>query len=326
MSDRLASSGSIGSIRASAITSATLTAGEVDKILLAMAEAADALLQEHEVEQRRMEKLNEHSESLIAQRNKGLGSAHAPGTVLSSVRLRLAIRSAKQHRDAAHEFVSWWADAATVAWMAAVAGAPVSRVRLIGADPESLLDDDDLAALPPVDEQTRRLVELSARLDSANVARSPATAHGAGQDDLTTAATDLAARHGLRIEVSEAHELKAVDGVWPEDRRRRLWGDFWLEHRIPLLPVPDDLPALLSRMPPEIATRLRAATRAVFQAVVARIRTDEIEATEGPWTGEQIDEYEALSRQEDSLTAWLADYARAVTESLPVIRATHSGQ
>ncbi|WP_133243341.1 hypothetical protein [Streptomyces scopuliridis] len=154
MSDRLASS---GSIRASAIPSATVHAEEVDKILSAMAEAGDVLLREHEAQQERREKLHEHSDSLIEQRSKGLGSMYDPRTVLVSIRLDLANKAAKRQRDATHEFVSWWADAATVAWRAAVGGAPVHRARLIGPTPESLLDDDDLAALPPVDEQTRRL-------------------------------------------------------------------------------------------------------------------------------------------------------------------------
>ncbi|MGW6025341.1 hypothetical protein [Streptomyces sp. NPDC055099] len=59
---------------------------------------------------------------------------------------------------------------------------------------------------------------------------------------------------------------------------------------------------------------------------MAKLRLSELEDTDTAWTPAEIDEYDQLSAQHDGLTRLLADYAQAVTESLPEIRAASSEQ
>ncbi|MFI0220655.1 hypothetical protein, partial [Streptomyces lydicus] len=83
-----------------------MTAPEIDEALSALARCSTVLLKESDAEQQRMEELNELSETSIQQRAEGQGSPYDAECALLSVRLRLAIRCAKAHRDAAHEFGS----------------------------------------------------------------------------------------------------------------------------------------------------------------------------------------------------------------------------
>ncbi|MFE2159162.1 hypothetical protein ACFW9M_15280 [Streptomyces lydicus] len=294
-----------------------MTAPEVDEALSALARCSAVLLKESDAEQQRMEELNELSETSIEQRAEGRGSPYDAECALLSVRLRLAIRCAKAHRDAAHEFVCWWVDAAVTAWKSAVHGTPLPYARLGAAAPDTLMLDDDLAVLPGVDEQTRKLLELGSFLGAPQ----PGTGPG-HDDDLAAMTTDLAARSGLSIRQNGAGAAEVVDDGFPEARRRRLWGDCWLELGIPALPGPGgELDALLVHAPSETADRLLKASRAVVSAAMARLRLSELEDTEAPWTPAEVDEYDQLSAQHDRLTHLLAAYAQAVTESLPEMRA-----
>ncbi|MGY5125619.1 hypothetical protein [Streptomyces nigrescens] len=294
-----------------------MTVPEIDEALSALARCSAVLLKESQAEQQRMEALNELSETSVQQHAEGQGSQYDAEYALLSVRLRLAIRCAKAHRDAAHEFVCWWMDAAVTAWKSAVHGTPMPYARLGAAAPDTLMLDDDLAVLPGVDEQTRKLLELGSFLGAPQ----PGTGPGNG-DDLATMATDLAARSGLSIRRNETGAIEVVDDVDPEARRRRLWGDCWLELGIPALPRPGgELDALLVLAPSETADRLLSASRAVLSAAMARLRLSELEDTGARWTPAEIDEYDQLSSQHDRLTHLLADYAQAVTESLSDMRA-----
>lgn len=294
-----------------------MTAPEIDEALSALARCSAVLLKESQAEQQRMEELNELSEARIEQRAEGQGSQYDAEFTLLSVRLRLAIRCAKAHRDAAHEFVCWWVDAAVTAWKSAVHGTPMPYARLGAAAPDTLMADDHLAVLPGVDEQTRKLLELGSFLGSPQ----PGTVPG-NDDDLAVMTTDLAARSGLSLWRNDTGAIEVVDDVDPEARRRRLWGDCWLELGIPALPGPgSELDALLVRAPSETADRLLTASRAVVSAAMAKLRLSELEGTGARWTPAEIDEYDQLSAQHDRLTHLLADYAQAITESLPDLRA-----
>ncbi|OMI38604.1 hypothetical protein SPAR_15186 [Streptomyces sparsogenes DSM 40356] len=297
-----------------------MTADEIDRFLSSMARASDLLLRESNAEEHRRDELNDLNEALIQRRANGQGSMADPDSVLLSVRLRLATDAATRQRNAAREFVSWWADAATVAWRGAALGTPVQYARLAGAAPETLLADEEFAALPKIDEHTRQLVELSASLASPPY---PRPAKG-DTEDLVAMTEDLASRSGLRIRVNNAGDVEAVEGEDPEARRCRLWGDFWVEHRIPALPGPEDLEELFTRAPSDIGTRLRAATKAVVGAVVAASRMDEMESKEAAWTAEEIEDYDRLMEQWCGLTVMLADYARIITKSLPALRSVGS--
>ncbi|MEU9488593.1 hypothetical protein AB0D83_33985 [Streptomyces decoyicus] len=76
-----------------------MTAPESDEALSVLAGCSAVLLKESQTEQQRMEELNEFSETSIQQHADGLGSRYDAEYVLLSVRLRLAIRCAKAHRD-----------------------------------------------------------------------------------------------------------------------------------------------------------------------------------------------------------------------------------
>ncbi|WP_143063690.1 hypothetical protein [Streptomyces sp. Ag109_O5-10] len=291
-----------------------MTSQEMDEALSAMARGSSLLLRECESERRRMEELNALSEAAIERRIEDQGSVYEADSVLLSVRSALATSCAKGHRDAAREFVCWWLDAALAAWKSAVQGTPLLYARVSAAAPNTLMTDDDLAVLPKADERTRQLVELGAFLGPGPVSDY--------DDGLAAMTADLAARSGLLVGQDEAGNIRLLDGADPEARRRRLWGDFWLEHGIPALPEPDELDLLLDRGPGEVAGRLRSAVQAVIQATMAGSRIAEMESHEAPWTPAEVEEYDRLSDQLSLLTNLLADLAQAITDNLPAIRTT----
>ncbi|MBW5424746.1 hypothetical protein GKQ77_24800 [Streptomyces sp. BG9H] len=194
--------------------------------------------------------------------------------------------------------------------------------RLGAAAPDTLMSAEDMAVLPDVDEHTRKLVELGVFLG----APAPSAAPGYN-DDLAAITSDLAGRSGLAVRRNDTGGIDVVDDIDPEARRRRLWGDCWLELGIPALPGPGgELDALLVGVPGESADRLLDAFRAVASAAMAKLRLSELEDTDRAWTPTEIDEYDQLSAQHDRLTRLLADYAQAVTEILPAIRASSSSE
>ncbi|MEU1144588.1 hypothetical protein ACFYO9_11170 [Streptomyces sp. NPDC005863] len=273
-----------------------MTAPEVDAALSTLARCSTALLEESQAEQQRMEELNELSEAGIEQRAGDRRKWYDAECVLLSVRLRLAIRCANAHRDAAHQFVCWWVDAAMAAWKSAVHGTPVQYARLGAAAPDTLMLPDDMALLPDVDEHTRKMVELGAFLGTPPPGAAPDS-----DDGFAAMTTDLAARSGLSIRRNEMGGIDVVNDVDPEARRRRLWGDYWLDFGIPALPAPDELDVLLGNIPGESASRLLNASRAVVSAAMTKLRISELEDTEAPWTAAEVDEYEQLSAQPTGL-------------------------
>ncbi|WP_406283161.1 hypothetical protein [Streptomyces sp. NBC_00209] len=296
-----------------------LTAPEIDGILIELARCSTALVQEWQAAQHRAEELDAHSESGIQRRVEGQEPPYSAESVALSVRLTLAVRYAKDSRDAAREFVCWWVDAAVTAWTAAVHELPVTRARLGAAAPDTLLAEEDPSVLPAIDEQTWTLVELGISLGD------PCVAPGSDEDTASTA-TELAARSGLSLRRNAHGDVEVTENVDPEARRRRLWGNCWLQLGIPALPGPGDLDVLLAHAPGKVGERILSASGDVVRASMASLRMSELGDSDEPWTPEQIDEYDRLSALHDEVTLLLADYAHAVTESLPTVRATRSGR
>ncbi|MFD7513817.1 hypothetical protein ACFV85_03295 [Streptomyces niveus] len=298
-----------------------MTAHEIDEALAALARCSTVLLQECEAEQRRMEELDALNELGIEQCAGQQGARYEAGPVLLSVRLRLANNNAKAHRTAAREYVSWWVDVATMAWKSAVLGTPLLYARVGAAAPDILMTEEDLVVVPKADDHTRQLVEFGAFLAP------PLPDSTDGHDDDHAAATaDLAASSGLLLRRDVAGEVYVVDDEFPEARRRRLWGGFWVEHRIPAMPQPDELDSLLARTPTEAAKRLRAAAREVIKAAMAGVRISELDDGDAPWTSTEPAEFEKLSAMLDQLTALLAAYAQAITDCLPAVRGLGDSQ
>ncbi|MFD3519470.1 hypothetical protein [Streptomyces sp. NPDC058653] len=298
-----------------------MTAHEIDEALSALARCSTVLLQEWEAEQRRMEELDALNELGIEQRAGQKGARYKADPVLLSVRLRLANNNARAHRTAAREYVSWWVDVATMAWKSAVLGTPLLYARAGAAAPDILMAEEDLVVVPKADDRTRRLEEFSAFLAPPF----PDSTDG-HDDEHATATADLAASSGLLVRRDGAGEVHVVDDEFPEARRRRLWGGFWVEHRIPAMPQPDELDSLLARTPPEAAKRLRAAAGEVVRAAMAGVRMSELDDGDTPWTSTESAEYDKLSDMLDQLTALLAAYAQAITDSLPAVRGRGSSQ
>ncbi|MFD5026771.1 hypothetical protein [Streptomyces sp. NPDC058373] len=146
-----------------------LSAAETDRVLEALAEAGEALLAQSQERRRYADALDGRREALIGLTSDlALGALYDPATIRLDVDQRLAHRAAREHEAATGEYVAWWADVAVTAWRAADAGERPRRVRLVGAAPECLLGDEELASLPAVDEEARHLVEFSAWLGTAD--------------------------------------------------------------------------------------------------------------------------------------------------------------
>ncbi|WP_147255708.1 hypothetical protein [Streptomyces sp. PT12] len=274
-------------------------------------------LRESDGEQRRRDGLMEAGEAHLERCDRTRHPLVDCEMAISSTRERLAVDSATRYRNAAREFVSWWADAAAVALAAAAGGAPVTSVRLGAGNPALPMDEKEVAQLPEVDRQTRQMVELAAWLG-------PTPAHGGPErNDLMAEALGLASRSGLLIH-REGGDVKVIDDPWPEARRRRLWGEFWTEHRIPRLPSPNELADLLAGAAPDTVERVHSGAMAVGRAVRAESRVEELNSQAEDWTREDAEEFDRLCDQVDGLTGLLAAYAGLLTDSLPEVRAaTH---
>lgn len=304
-----------GPTSTSAEASRSMTAHKIDEVLSAMARCSAVLLREWEAEQQRTEELNALSELGIEQRVDQPDARYEADSVLLSVRLRLASDNAESHRVAAREYVSWWVDVATAAWKSALLGTPLLYARVGAAAPEILMAEDDLAVVPKADDHTRQLVEFGAFLGP------PLAGSACGHDDdHATATDDLAASSGLLVRRDAAGEVHVTDDEFPEARRRRLWGGFWADHRIPAIPQPDELDFLLARTPTEAAKRLRAAVKEVIQTAMGGVRISELGDSGAPWTSSESTEFDRLSERLDQLTVLLADYAQAITDCLPACR------
>lgn len=216
---------------------------------------------------------------------------------------------AREYRDAARRFATWWADVATLAVVATATGQRVSPIRVAAADPTILMGEEDLLHLPAVPDDVRALTSLS-----ASMAATP-LAPGRSDHDMAALAHDHAARAGLRISYVDGEFSVREEGT-AEARRRRLWGEVWIELRIPELPVPDELADLLGRCdaPASAITAAVEAIGNVNDAAASLLRVRELDDDEDALL--PSDEFDALWEHADQLTALLGQYARTLTSTL----------
>jgi len=284
----------------------------VTEEVIAQAEAADA----------RMEELSAASEALLEQRvANGVPMCRPdPQRAIATLRDTLAVRAAREYREAAREFAAWWADLAALAVLAAVTGRTVHPARAAAADPTTLFQKEDLQHLPEVPEATRELARMAAMMAATPLGPRQA------DDDMAELAADYAARAGLRFGRGDDGQVVAKQDGTPEARRCRLWGEAWTEARVPALPAADELAELLAGYgaPAQTVTAVREAAGAVEDAVTALLRVREIESGDSAdeaASAEQAEDIECLWGRTERLTELLAQYARILTGSLPVLQA-----
>ncbi|MGH3593241.1 MAG: hypothetical protein ACRDRF_19690, partial [Pseudonocardiaceae bacterium] len=124
---------------------------EVDAVLAELAEVVTGLIRETAHAERELDTCSLESDRFVEASEYARKAAN-PRRALASVHEELASTASRVLRDAGRDLASWWADAATHATAAVVAGKPVLPERLALADPGAYLDADDLGFLPPAPE------------------------------------------------------------------------------------------------------------------------------------------------------------------------------
>jgi hypothetical protein len=290
----------------------------IEELLAELAAVAEEVIAQADAADARMNELSDASEALLDQRVADGVPRWRPDPQHAIVSLRdtLATNAAREHRNAAREFVAWWADVATLAVLAAVTGQRVPPTRVAAADPTIWFAEEDLHHLPDVPERTRELARLAAEMAATPLG------HGQADHDMATLARDHAARAGLRISYTDNGQVVVKQDGSPEARRRRLWGDAWTEARVPALPAPDELAGLLTSYgaPASTITAVVDATRAVDDAVTALLRAQALEDSDTGDEPTSTEDSEVLWNQAEQLTALLSRYARTLTNTLPVLR------
>ncbi|MBC3990834.1 hypothetical protein H8N00_18525, partial [Streptomyces sp. AC563] len=285
-----------------------LSPDAVDALLADLGSAARQVLAEAEAVEQRMEELTDADEETMVRDRAAGRSVYAPTSALASARARLSAHSALGHRETARAFVSWWADAATVALVTAACHAAPHEVRMVAANPEIAMDDEDLTHLPKISDHSRQLVELGAHM------------HDNG-DGLYEMVADLAVRSGVRIGRDARGAVTVYEDGQPDARRHRLWGNRWADHQVPTLPTSEQLTVLLGGAPADVLARLHAALAAIDATLVAKAHAERLSDKDGPWTPAEMIEYDQLSAQVEGLTRQLAQYAQAAADCVPAARA-----
>jgi hypothetical protein len=140
---------------------------------------------------------------------------------------------------------------------------------------------------------------------------------------------EFAAEVGLRAKFSASGEREVVEDGFPEGRRRHLWGQVWIEHRIPLLPSSAQIVQALeaATAPSASINAIREASEAVETALAAAIRAWALEAGDEPETSsdgadpsQRRAEIDALWRQANELLTSVASYSQVLTDHLPALR------
>lgn len=290
-----------------------------EEVLADLAVATEEVMARAEAADAEMERMSEASERLIGQRvAQGVSSCQPdPRSAIVDMRSTLAVNVAREYREAAREFAAWWADVATLAVVAAVTGQRVHPARAAAADPTRWFDDEDLQHLPEVPEDVRALAGLMARM--------AATPLGIGQTDANPMkqAVDYAAGAGLRLDRDDEGQIVAIPDRTAEARRCRLWGDAWTVARVPALPLSNELADLLAThgAPAATVAAVTEATRAVEGAIAALLRAEELESNDSDGgSAATEEELESLWGQADRLTELLRQYARTLTDALPILR------
>lgn len=291
----------------------------IEEVLAELALVAEEVITQADAAQARLDELDDSREALIEQRRADDVPPWRPDPqhAIVSLRATVAVHVAREHRDAAREFAAWWADVATLAVLAAVTGRLVHPARVAAADPTIFLGEDELKHLPDVPEDARNLARLA-----ANMAATPL-----GRDHKMAAlAVDHAARAGLLISYTDDGQVVVKQDGSPEARRRRLWGDAWIEERVPALPAVNELSELLADhgAPAAIISAVAEAIRAVEDAVIALRRVQALEdrdTADEPTSAEDMENIDSLWNTAGQLTALLARYARTLMNTLPIVHA-----
>ncbi|HET9255215.1 MAG TPA: hypothetical protein VFO16_08435 [Pseudonocardiaceae bacterium] len=232
-----------------------------------------------------------------------------------SLRYRVTVATARELRTAGRELVVWWADLATHAVLAAARGVPVDAALAAAVEPGRFLSDDELDRLPAVPETERLLVGLATRMGP-----SPMGARAPG-DDLPALARKRAARAGLMVRHLPDGEAEIVDDPTEEGRRCRLWGDLWVDYKLPGIPPADWIAEVLATagVGAAVVQEVREVASAVDGMRAAAARLEELNSAEES-DEPAMDEFDALWERLDPATDVLAKYAAVLTRHLPTIR------
>ncbi|OLT10497.1 hypothetical protein BJF78_28755 [Pseudonocardia sp. CNS-139] len=286
---------------------------EIDDLLAALDVTAAELIADAESAEREHDRWHDEHERMVERRLPH--NAADPRRSLVDQRERVTCETARALCEACRRWLVWWADAATSAVLCTARGTPVDPARLALADPGGICDAEVIEELLGSSEMDRMLIGLTARMQP-----------GPGLDgryvDAARLAQEEAARRGFRIRHDADGEVTVVvDEVSAESRRRRLWGDFWIEHRLPVLPTAADLVELLGPCgaPEPTVEAVRAAAAAVDGLVAAELRLCELEATDRGLA--DVAETDRCISELDRTFEVLAGYARTLTRALPAVRA-----
>ncbi|WP_329110166.1 hypothetical protein OG792_14800 [Micromonospora sp. NBC_01699] len=298
---------------------AEMTAEAIDAVLADLAEVSDLLVAECAAAHRELDERNDEDERWLTRGAHAAGqrSCPHPKRALTSLRLTHAIHHARHLRRSSRELVAWWADLATYVALSTAAGEPINPVRAAGADPSAYLEDEELRHLPGPSEEVRTLARLAAFFVDT-----PQNL-GAIADAPRLDAREFAARAGLALQRSATGDVTVVDDPFPDARMRRMWGDTWIDHQMPLLLPSDELATAFTNggVPATVVDAIRTASLAVDEVLgaayrIARLRDVDSEECEPGLSAEE----EALWAYVDRSTDVLAEYARTLTDHLPAIR------
>lgn len=288
---------------------------EVDAVLDGLGGAVAEFVAVIAAAERDVDVWSEEDELLIESRG-GRGNGRR---AVVSLRLRVAVATARELRAAGRELVVWWADLATYAVLATVRGVPVDTARAAAAEPDRFFSAEELDRLPAVSEQDRLLAGLAARMGS-----SPMGVPAPGDHDLPARAREFAARAGLMVWHLPSGEAEIREDATVEGRRCRLWGALWVDYQLPDLPSADWIAGVLATagVRAAVVEEIRDAAAAIGDMRDAAARLDELNSVEDlDETGmAAMDEFDALWERLDPATDILARYAEVLTRHLPTIR------
>jgi hypothetical protein len=281
---------------------AGMTPQDVDEMLDELAAVVDEAIADLRAAERAEAEMADRPVRLLR-----VGDRLYPRRTYVRLQWELACQVLSTREQDARELAAWWADLATVAAVAALRGEPLHPVRAAAGDPATSMDDEDMRHLPTVSDFDRNLARLATLYPTSH------------HYDLSHAA-----RIGVYLDPTDDGDLVVVDDPTPVGRRRRLWGDDWIDHQVPALPRPDELADQLAQrgVPANLVAEVLRSAHAVHNALAASRYVHDLEqhATDEKSWDAHAEARDSLSGQIDQLTDLLADYARRLTATLPAIR------
>lgn len=299
--------------------SASLSDDELDAILEGLSEAVTKLIADTTAMEDELDAWTDEEERLMEQPRRREDVRRA----VVSLRQKMAVSASCALRVAGRELVVWWADLATCAVLTATKGGQVDAVRGAAAEPGRFMGPADLERLPAASEHERLLAGLALRMSAAPI-------RSDGLDyDMPALARDVAERAGLMVRYAADGKTVIDDDGSVEGRRRRLWGDLWVDYQLPELPDAVWLTELIaaSGTPSAVVEDVRGPAAAVADVIAAARRLDELRSSEESEDSEAVamdevamDEFDALWESVESATKVLATYAETLTRHMPAIR------